>query len=116
VVEAGSRWALFAIGFAGLTRFTDVNSTLEERAVFNRNSRRDDIAGERTIAANIHAIASGQVAANFAEDNDLAGIDIGGDNAVASNGDAISGQIDRAFHAAINIERFGPGDFTLNDK
>ena len=35
MVEAGSGWALFAIGFAGLTRFTDVNSTLEERAVFD---------------------------------------------------------------------------------
>src|SRR5450432_1990256 len=86
---------VFAIRFLSrLSGFADVDSAFEERAVFNRDARRDNVAGKRTVAANIYAIARGQVAANFSKHNDFAGVDVGGDYAVASNGDAVSGKID----------------------
>jgi hypothetical protein len=77
-----------------LTGFTDVDSTFEERAIFNRDARGYNVASKRTVAANINAIAGSQVAPNFPEHDDLAGIDIGGNYAVASNCHAVSGKVD----------------------
>src|ERR1700722_14974601 len=85
---------------AGLSALSDVDAALEVRAIFNRNACRNDVAGERTIAANIHAVAGGQVAANFSQHHNFAGIHIGRNHAVASHRYAIAGKVDRPFHAA----------------
>src|ERR1700722_3774002 len=57
------RWhiLLFAIGL-GLSRLSalaNVDAALKVGAVFNRNTGCDHIAGERTVAADIHTIAGG---------------------------------------------------------
>src|SRR5579864_1089785 len=87
-----------------LASLADVNSALEERAVFNRDARGHDIACERTVAANINSITGGQVAADFAEHDNLARVDVGGDHAVAPNRDAVPGKVNRAFHAPVNVQ------------
>jgi hypothetical protein len=61
-------------------------------------------------------IAGGEIAADFAQHDDFAGVDVGGDYAVASDGDAVAGEVDGALHAAVDVKRFGAGDFALNDE
>src|SRR6202041_3250943 len=63
------RGTTLQVGAAGLA---NVDAALEERAIFDRDSRSDHIASQRAFAANIHAIARLAVAANLAEDNNLA--------------------------------------------
>jgi len=96
---------LFAVGFllSLLAALADVDSALEEGAVFDRDARGDHVAGQRTVAADIDAVAGGQISANFAEDDDLPGIDVGGYHAVAANRNAIAGKIDGPFYSAIDI-------------
>src|SRR5208282_63855 len=43
-----------------LSALADVDSALEEGAVFNRDAGRDDVAGERSVAANVDAVAGRQ--------------------------------------------------------
>src|SRR5437588_203903 len=71
-------------GFAG------IDAALEERAVFDRNTRSHYIASKRTIAANIYPVACGQISAHFTEHNDFTRIDIGRDHAIAPHGHAIA--------------------------
>src|SRR5271154_7160655 len=98
---------IFAVGLSlWLSTFANVDATFEEGAVFDGDASGDDVAGEGTVAADIDAIAGGEIATNLAEDNDLTGGDVGGDDAVAADGDAIAGEVDRTFDAAINVKRF----------
>src|ERR1700680_218712 len=52
-------------GLAGLAAFADVDAALEVRAVFNGDAGCDYVAGERAVAADIYAIAGGEVASHF---------------------------------------------------
>ncbi len=106
------------LGFCccGLSALADVDAALEEGAVFDGDASGDDVAGERTVAANVDAVAGGEVAADFAQDHDLTGIDVGGDNSIASDSDAVAGQIDGTFDAAVDVERLGAGHFALDDE
>src|SRR5580765_6252732 len=94
--RSSRRSALRFFLLAALLRtFADVDAALEERAVFNRDARGHDVAGQRSVTANVDAVARGQIAAHLAEHDDLAGINVGGDYTVASYRHAIAGQIDR---------------------
>src|SRR3954454_23203858 len=97
-----------------LAGLADIDAALEEGAIFDRDALGDYVAGQRTFVADVDAVGGGQVATDLAEDNDLARVDVGGDTAVAANGNAVASQVDRAFDAAIDIERFATGDFTLD--
>src|SRR5436190_3530011 len=105
---------VFAVRLLLLSGLADIDSALEERSVFNGDAGRNYVAGERTVAANIHAIACGQVAADFAEHHNLASIDVGCNYAIASNRNPISGKVDRAFYPSIDVQRLGSGDFTFD--
>src|SRR3974390_1455307 len=59
-----------------LSAFADIDAALEKRAVFNRDARRHHITRQRTIAADVHAVAGGQVATYLAEHNDFARINV----------------------------------------
>jgi len=98
-----------------LATLADVDATLEVRAVFNRDAGGDNVASQRAVAANVDAVAGGEVAAHFAQHNDLAGADIGRYYAIPAHRDPVAGKIDGAFDAAINIKRFGACDLALND-
>src|SRR5581483_3122669 len=114
------RFASFAVRLAVvvgvLAGLTDVDAALEERAVFNRNALGDDVAGQRAFGADIHAIAGLQVTAHFAEHHDFARGDVGVHDAVASDGDAVAGQIDGTFDATIDVKRFGARNLALDDQ
>ena len=94
----------------------DVDAALEECAVFDGDAGSGDVAGECAFAADIDAVGGGDVAADFAEDDDFAGGDVGGDLAVAADGDAIAGEIDGSFDLAVDVEGFGAGDFAFDDE
>ncbi len=60
-----------ALGFVAW--LADVDAALEEGTVFDGDAGGDDVAGEGTFAANVDAIGGLAVAANLAENDDLAG-------------------------------------------
>jgi hypothetical protein len=103
-----------ALGFVAW--LADVDAAFEEGAVFDGDACGDDVAGKRTFAADVDAVRGLAVAANFAENDDLAGADVGCYLTVAANGDAVAGEVDGTFDFAINVERLGTGDLTLDDK
>jgi len=109
---------VFAVGLClvGLSAFANVDAAFEEGAVFNGDAGCDNVAGERAVTANIDAVAGSEIATDFAEHDDFTGIDVGGDYAVASDGDAVAGEVDGTLHAAIDVERFGAGDFAFDDE
>jgi len=72
----------------------DIDAALEEGAVFDGDTRRDNIAGQRTIAADIDAITRSQIAAHLAQHDDLARINVGSDHSVAAHRHPIAGKID----------------------
>jgi len=87
-----------------LTTLANVDATLEERSVFNGDASRDDVTGERPIAPDINAVAGRQIAADFAEHHDFAGINIGSNHAIAPDGNAVTRQADRTFDPAVDVE------------
>jgi len=74
----------------------------------------DYIAGERAIAADIDAVAGGEVAAHFSEDHDFAGIDVGRNHAVATHGNAVTRQVDGTFHPAVDVKRLRTCDLAFD--
>src|ERR1035438_2363864 len=99
-----------------LAGLADVDPTFKERAFLDADALGDDVSVERAFTADVEAIAGCHVAANFSENDDFTRGDVGGDYAVATDGDAIAGQIDGAFDAAVDVKRFGAGDFALDDQ
>src|SRR6185312_8710956 len=65
-----------------LSGLANVDAAFEERAIFDADALRHDVAGERTFVADINAVAGRQVAANLAEHNHFTGIDVRGDLAI----------------------------------
>src|SRR5436309_14029955 len=98
----GNRRLLFAVRL--LASLADIDSALEERAVFNGDARGHYIPGQRAVAANVDTVAGGKITANFSEHNDFPGVDIGCDHAIAAHSYAISRQVNRAFDPAINVK------------
>src|SRR5271165_4347586 len=92
-----------------LAGLADVDATLKVGALFDTDALRDDVAGERTLTANVEAIAGRHVAANFTQNNDLPGSNVGRDNAVAPDRHAVARQVDGAFHAPIDVKRLRAG-------
>src|SRR5580698_8206197 len=52
--------------------------------------------------------------ATFAEDHDFTRVDVGRDYTIAADGDAIAGQADGAFDAAIDVERLRSSHLALD--
>src|ERR1043166_1208053 len=112
----GRSFYFFFLPIHLLSSLADIDSALEEGAVFDGDSGCHYVAGERTVAADIYAVAGAQVSLYFAEHYDFAGIDVGRDYAVTSYGHAISRKVDGTFYASIDIERFGSGHLAFNDE
>ena len=66
-----------------------LHAASKHRAIFHADPLADHIAGERTFAADIHAIAALHVARDLAHDHNFTRGNVGGDYAVASNGDTM---------------------------
>ena len=101
-------------GLGFVAWLADVDAALEEGAVFDGDASGDDVAGEGTFRPDVDAIGSLAVAADFAENDDLAGADVGGYLAVAANGDAVAGEVDGAFDFTVDVEGFGTGDLAFD--
>ena len=71
----------------------DVDTALEERAIFNADASCGHIAGEGAFRTDVHAVSGIDVALELAENDDLAGADAGRDIAVLAHGDAIAGDL-----------------------
>src|SRR5438128_919167 len=106
-----NRFLAVALLLSGLA---NVDATLEEGAIFNADALRDDVACKRAFVADVYAVAGVQVAADFAEHNHFASVDVGSYLSIAADGYAIAGQVDGTFHLAVDVQRFGTGDFTFN--
>ncbi len=103
-----------AFGFVAW--LADVDAALEEGTVFDGDASGDDVAGQGTFAANVDAIGGLAVAANFAENDDFAGADVGGYLAIAADGDAVAGEVDGAFDFTVDVEGLGTRDLAFDDE
>ena len=92
-----------------------LHAALQNGPVLNADALGDHIARQRAFAADVQTVGALNVALHLAQDHNFAGADVGGDAAVASNGDAVFGKIDGALDSPIDIERFGSADFALDD-
>ena len=101
---------MFVLGGAYL------NASLQEGSIFNADALGDDISGQRPFAADVQAVDALDVARYLAHDYDFAGADIGGYDAIASDGDAVVGKVDGAFDLAIDIECFRSSDLALDNQ
>jgi hypothetical protein len=90
------------------------DAALHEGAIFHADALGDDIAGQRSFAANIKTIAASDVALNLAHDHDFASGNVCGDAAVSSDGNAVIVQVDGALDFPVHIKRFGSADFALD--
>jgi len=94
----------------------DVDSALEERAIFNADACCRDVAIQRALCANINPVCRRNVPAYLAEDHNLASRDVGRHLTVATNGHAVSREVDAAFDLAVNKERLRSGDLALDEQ
>src|ERR1700691_5832915 len=94
--------------FGGLRAFSfgllDVDTALEEGAIFNADAGCSHVAGQRAFGANVDTIGGSNIAADLSKHDDFAGVDGGIDLPVAAHREAVAGQVDSAFDFAINIE------------
>src|SRR5438874_9179280 len=86
----------FSIGL--LAGFADIDAALEKCAILNGNAGRYYVAGEGTVAADIHSIARREIAANLAEHDNFPRIDVGRHNSVATHGHTVASKVDGSFH------------------
>src|SRR5271167_709675 len=112
----GRRTCLLGFTVGLLAGFANVNPALEISAVFDADALRDHVPGERAFAADVHAIAGCDVAADFAEYHDLARRNVGRDHTVAAHGHTVTGQVDGTLHPAVNVERLRAGDFAFDNQ
>ena len=97
----------------------DVEAALQERAILDADTGSGHHAGHSAFSADVHTTGCSEVAVNSAHDNDIAGDDAGGYLAVAAHGDAGDGEVDVAFHAALDkqrLQRLCAGDFAHQEE
>ena len=70
---------------------------------------------DRTFSTDVDAVGALDVAGNLAHDDNFASLDAGIDAAVPANRDAAFGR-GFAFNPAIDVERLGAADFSLDDQ
>src|SRR3989449_4189950 len=85
-------------------------------AVFHADARRDDVTRYGAFAANVKPVIADHITVYLAHDDNLAGIDVGRDGAVAADGNTVFRNVDSAFDAAVDIKRFRAADFPLDDE
>src|SRR5208282_2453372 len=85
------------------SRLANVDAAFEERAIFYRNPRRHHVAGQRTVTADVHPVARRQISTHLAQHHDLPRADIGGNHSITADGYAITREINRSLHPAVNI-------------
>ena len=90
------------------------DAAFEHGAIFHADAHRGNVSCNRAFAADIDAIAAFNVSAHLAHNHNFAGGDIRLHAAVSANGNAIIGQADLAFDAAVNVERFRAAEFAFN--
>src|SRR5215472_3773440 len=101
------RHAWLFLGFRSfvlLGRLANINSALEECAIFYADTVGNYISRERTVAANIHAITDIEIAAKVAHDHNLARGDSRLYFPLSSDGHTMGGRADRPFYPPIDIK------------
>src|SRR5262249_38558787 len=84
----------------------EIDPALEVCAVFNADPLANDVAAQRAFIADLGAVAGCHVALHFGQDHNFPGVDVGLDLAVSADAYAVAGQVDGAFHAAIDVMHF----------
>lgn len=104
----GSRGVAFAFltTAGGKGRGADRRLTNEDRASFHREGLGLDVANDFGAGLQLDALSHGDVAVNFAVNDDRAGLDFGLDAGVFANGKAAI-RLDFAFDTTINQEVVG---------
>jgi len=80
----------FLVFLFGVAHF---DAALQDRALFDADAVRDHVAGEYAFAAHVQSIGALDVALHLAHDDDFIGRDVGRDDSVAADRDAIVGKL-----------------------
>src|SRR5215475_10610226 len=99
-----------------LCRPENVNFTLEDCSIGEADPPCNRVSDKRTLAANLEPTADADVADNLPLNNDLKCGDGGLNLSARANRYTVAGEVDRSFHLAIDVKRFGSGDFTFNNE
>src|ERR1700693_5411368 len=93
-----------------------LDPALEHGAVFHADAYGGNVSRDRAFAADIHAVTAINITVHLAHHDNFAGRDVGLRAAVAADGDAVVGQADLAFDAAVDVKRFRSAEFALDDE
>src|ERR1700722_1594069 len=91
----------------------DFHLAVHLRAFSNGNSRGGNIAADFAGRSDLHSLAATQGTGYFSTDDDLTGVDVGGNFAVRADGDAAIGKMNRTLHFPIDIEIVAAAYFHL---
>ncbi len=86
-------------------RLADVDTALEERAVFNADTRSGNIATQRTFSTNIHAVSGRNISTNLAQYHDFTRRNAGRNLTVPADSHTVTGQVHAALYFSIDIQR-----------
>jgi len=81
----------------------NIDTALEEGAVFYDHPRRHQVAGKRAGLADLDAINGAHVSLDASLDDDFLGIDIGLHAAIRPHGQVVFAQFDGALHLPVNV-------------
>ena len=92
-----------------------VDAAAEVRAFGNRHARRDDVAVDRPVVADVDLLGRGDVAGHFAEDDDGLGKHLRLDLAVRPDRQHVLTQLDLAFDLAFDRQVFAAVQLAFDD-
>jgi hypothetical protein len=91
----------------------DLHFAVNLRAFSDGDPHCGNVTTNFSGGSNLHPLSATQGAGHFSADHNLAGIDIGGNFAVRTDGNAAIGKMDRALYFPVDIQIIAAADFTL---
>src|SRR5262245_52293117 len=92
-----------------------VDAAAEMRAFGNRHARRNDVAVDRTLVADVDLLARRDVAGDLAEHDHRFGEYLGLDLAIGANGEDVIAQLNGALDLTLDRQIFAAVQFTLDN-
>jgi hypothetical protein len=94
--------------------FPDIDPALKKRAVLNDDPLCRNVSYKHGRFSQLHAIGSGNIAVDFAEDHQFLSIDIGLYPPVGTDREIVAMQLNAALHFSIQVNILATGKLTLN--
>src|SRR5262245_17034892 len=96
-------------------RALHIDAAAEVSALGNRDARRNDVAVDRAVVANVHLFGCRYVAGYFAQHNDCLREEFGPDLSVGPNSQDVVTEFDAAFDVPLDRQVFAATQLTFDD-